>query len=375
MAAPSRLAPDEAAAVRRAVASVLSSTSWVLGPAVSEFEAAWGRYVGRPAAHVVGVGNGTDALAVAFAALGLEAGAGVLVAADEGGYASTAARMTGLVPIAADSGDLGPTVVDLEAAWHPGVVAVVVTHLHGNPVPMGDIDGWRRERGLILIEDCAQAHGLRGEGGHVGSVGDAATFSFYPTKNLGAVGDGGAVVFSDRSPADVARELRQYGWGERYRSTRSGGRNTRLDSLQAAILDARLPFLDARNQRRRDIAARYGEVVPILSAADSVHHHAVALFADRDDRDGAAASLAAAGIDTAVHYPWLITEMAGLGVGTGGVSGASLTPKAAARRDRKLSLPCFPELTDAEVDHVVAALRRLPPASRSAASPPSGPAR
>lgn len=349
-AAPSRLAPDEAAAVRTAVERVIAGTEWILGGAVAGFEAAWGAYVGRPAAHVVGVGNGTDALALALTALGLPVGSAVLVAADEGGYAATAARMAGLVPVAHDSGALGPSVDDLAAAWRPDVAALVVTHLHGNPVALDAVDAWRRERGLRLVEDCAQAHGLRVGGSHVGLVGDAATFSFYPTKNLGAIGDGGAVVLAGAEEADNARELRQYGWGERYRATRAGGRNTRLDTLQAAVLSARLPFLDARNERRRAIAARYADVLPLLAGPGSVHHHAVALV---DDRDRVAAALDAAGVATAVHYPWLDTEMPGLGLAP------ALTPQAAARRDRKLSLPCFPELTDVEVDHVVAGLREV----------------
>ena len=346
--------PIEAAAVRVAIASVLDSPQWILGPTVERFEAAWGDYLGSPGSRVVGVGNGTDALTIAFAALRLSAGSAVLVAADEGGYAATAARLAGLVPVAYDTGDAGPTTEDLDAAWRPNVAAVVVTHLHGNAVPgLAEIAARCHERGARLVEDCAQAHGLRADGAHVGLAGDAATFSFYPTKNLGAVGDAGAVVLADPDAADEARALRQYGWGERYRATHPGGRNTRLDTLQAAILTARLPFLDARNQRRRSIAARYAHEVPLLATTDTVHHHAVALFADREERDRAARDLAAAGIDTAVHYPWLDTEMPGLAMDP------VATPRAAARRDRKLSLPCFPELRDDEVDEVAAALARL----------------
>jgi len=352
-AAPSRLDADEAAAVRAAVESVIAGSAWILGAAVEDFEAAWGGYAGRPAAHVVGVGNGTDALAIAFAALGLPTGSAVLVAADEGGYAATAARMTGLVPIAYDADAAGPTTTHLDDAWHSDTGALVITHLHGNPVRLDEIDRWRRGRGIRLVEDCAQAHGLRVDGDHVGGIGDVATYSFYPTKNLGAVGDAGAVVSADQGIADVARELRQYGWGERYRVTRAEGRNSRLDSLQAAVLSARLPFLDARNERRRAIAARYAEVTPILTHPDSVHHHAVALFADRARRDAISQALQEAGIAVAHHYPWLDTEMPGLGMEM------TPTPLAAARRDRTLSLPCFPELTDDEVEYVVATLRSI----------------
>ncbi len=355
-AAPSRLGSDEGAAVRKAIASVVDGAVWVGGQPVADFELAFADYLGAaPEREVVGVGNGTDALVLAFAALGLAPGSTVLVAADEGGYAAGAATQLGLRVRAMDLDPaLGvPTAATAAAADAPEVAAVVVTHLHGDAVPLGGpagLDAWRRARGLLLVEDCAQAHGLRVEGGHVGLVGDAATFSFYPTKNLGAVGDGGAVVLAHPQAA-VARSLREYGWGERYRIERPGGRNSRLDSVQAAVLCARLPFLDARNARRRAVAGRYRELVTLHGdPVTTVAHHAVALLDDLDQRDAVRDRLAARGVATAVHYPWLVTEMPGLGV-VGDV------PVAAARRDRKLSLPCFPELTDSEVDQVCEALR------------------
>jgi aminotransferase EvaB len=348
---PTRLAPAEAAAVREAVAEVIAGREWILGAPVARFEDEFAAYVDADAGHLVGVGNGTDALVVAFSALGLSRGAGVLVAADEGGYAATAARLAGLVPVAVDAGPLGPTCETAAAGLRDGVEALVVTHLHGIAVPLDELDAWRRTHGLALVEDCAQAHGLRVGGRHVGGAGDAATFSFYPTKNLGAVGDGGAVRFAGAGAADRARSLRQYGWGERYRVEVEGGRNTRLDPIQAAILSARLPFLDGRNARRRQIATRYAGLVDLLGdTTTSVAHHAV-MTTDR--RDEVAADLAARGIATAVHYPWLVTEMPGLGVAPAD------TPEAAARRDRMLSLPCFPELTDDEVDAVCAALAEV----------------
>lgn len=342
LAAPSRLAPEEGAAVRAAVESVLSGSTWVGGEPVATFERDFASYLGAGDREVVGVGNGTDALVLAFAALGLSAGDGVLVCDDEGGYAAGAAAQLGLRVQVMDVGEL-PTDPS-------GLAAVVVTHLHGDAVPLAGIDAWRRAHGLLLVEDCAQAHGLRVDGAHVGLTGDAATFSFYPTKNLGAVGDGGAVVLGP-DVATRARSLREYGWGERYRVDRAGGRNSRLDTLQAAILSARLPFLDARNERRRAIADRFrGLVLLHGEAATTVAHHAVALLANRAERDALRDRLDALGIMTAVHYPWLVSEMPGLTV-TGGPS-----PVAADRRDRMLSLPCFPEMTDAEVDAVCEAL-------------------
>lgn len=350
VAAPTRMAAEESEAVRRAVAGVLSGSTWILGEAVSRFEAEFAAYVGTGPELAVGVGSGTDALVVAMLALELPAGSGVLVAADEGGYAATAARLAGLEPVAMDSGPAGPEARMAAAAMVEGVSALVVTHLHGDAVPLDALDRWRREQGLVLIEDCAQAHGLRVDGRHVGGAGDAATYSFYPTKNLGAAGDAGLVVLAERAVADRARALRQYGWGERYRVEHAGGRNTRLDPLQAALLSARLPFLDDRNARRRDIAARYAEIVSLHGdRSTTVAHHAVALD---DRRECLAADLAEHGVDTAVHYPWLVTEMPGLAMAP------AATPEAAARRDRSLTLPCFPELSDAEVDQVCAALEK-----------------
>lgn len=352
-AAPTRLAPAEADAVREAVARVIHDGPWILGPEVSGFEEAWGRYAGLR--HAVGVGNGTDALAIALSALGLSRGAGVLVAANEGAYAATAARMVGLVPVVmdVDASSMAPTVETAQAAHRLGVEAIVVTHLHGDAVDLEPLDAWRRTRGLALVEDCAQAHGLRvGAGEHVGASADAATFSFYPTKNLGAVGDGGLVGFKDESVAARARSLRQYGWGERFRADLPQGRNSRLDPLQAAVLIARLPFLDDRNARRRTIAEAYATALGTSARlhgdrASTVAHHAVVVTERRDDLT---AYLGAAGIDTAVHYPHLVDEMPGLAA-----SGAP-TPVAARLRAQILSLPCFPELTDEETTLVCQAL-------------------
>ena len=351
-AAPTRLAAEEQAAVSEAFARTLRTGPWILGEPVSTFEADFAAYTGHD--EVVGVGNGTDALVIAFLSLGLSPGAGVLVATVEGGYAATAARVAGLDPrvVDVDPSTMGPTPDLLEAVDLDGVEALVVTHLHGDAVPVTELDTWRRRRGLALVEDCAQAHGLRIDGRHVGTTGDAATYSFYPTKNLGAVGDGGAVALADPAHAERARRLRQYGWGEHFRIDVPAGRNTRLDSLQAAILSARLPFLDSRNERRRAVSGRLREAVRRGrlhgDPATTVAHHAVLVT---DDRDAVRKALSADGIQTAIHYPYLLQEMPGL------ATGPASTPGAAALRDRIVSLPCFPELTDAEVERIVSALK------------------
>lgn len=352
-AAPTRWDHEEGLVVREAVDRVLRDGPWILGPEVESFEDAFARYTGLP--HAVGVGNGTDALVVAFTALDLAPGAGVLVAADEGGYAATAARIAGLVPVVMDLDPVGRTVTaaTAEHAHRPDVEALVVTHLHGDAVPLDELDTWRRRRGLALVEDCAQAHGLRVGDRHVGSTGDAATFSFYPTKNLGAVGDGGLVAFADAGVAGRARALRQYGWvSERFRVELPNARNTRLDPLQAAVLSARLPHLDARNARRRDVANRWraaldGRAELWGDGRTTVAHHAVVVTPARDDL---ARHLAARDIDTAVHYPHVVGDMPGLRAEGGP------TPVAADLARTILTVPCFPELTDEEVHHVESAL-------------------
>ena len=352
-ATPTRLGAEEASAVREAIDGVLREGPWIGGPAVSAFEEQFSDYLG--AGHVVGCASGTDALVLAMGALELPPDSSVLVPPNDGGYAAIAARMCGLEPVVmdVDAGTMAPTVGTAEGARRPSTSAVVLTHLHGDPVDLGELDSWRRAHGLALIEDCAQAHGARRDGIHVGSTGDAAAFSFYPTKNLGAVGDAGAVVLRDAGTAARARSLAQYGWSPRPVIALRGGRNSRLDPLQAAVLSARLPYLDARNARRREIIARYRTAAPGLDFAGDAHlgvvHHAVVRT---DRRDDLVAHLAGAGVATAIHYPLVVGAMPGLDI----EGGVGATPVATRLATRILSLPCAPELSDAEVGRVADSL-------------------
>lgn len=353
IAAPTRLAPDEHEAVRAAIDTVLSGGSLIGGRFVEQFEDTFATYVGRR--HCVGVDNGSDALVLALQALGRPAGSVALVPANDGGFAAAAAQAAGLVPVSLDvDPDTGlVTAADLERGWTPAATAAVVTHLHGWMADIAPIVAWCHDRGVALVEDCAQAAGARREGRHVGTFGDAATFSFYPTKNLGAFGDGGAVVTDRADIADRIRSLRQYGWGETFRIVDGRGRNARLDALQAGVLTARLPFLDRNNALRREIAARYRAALPstlFLGPDDQsfVAHHAVVVAPGRDRLREV---LHAHGVATTVHYPYLIDEMPGVQLGA-----PAATPQAAARRDRILSLPCFPTLEDAEMALVLTAL-------------------
>jgi dTDP-4-amino-4,6-dideoxygalactose transaminase len=295
---------------------------------------------------------------LALTGLDVPAGAEVLVPGHDGGYAATAVRLAGLVPVVADvdAATAAPDVATLDSAASraPDACAVIVTHLHGDPADLTSIDPWRRQRGLLLIEDCAQAHGAEHGGRKVGTIGDAGAFSFYPTKNLGAIGDAGAVVFRDPDAAARARSLAQYGWGERYRIERARGRNSRLDPLQAAVLRARLPFLDSRNSRRAEVLAGYIRAAPGLDflGGTGVAHHAVVRT---DDRNRLAAHLTRAGIGHDIHYPFAVADMPGAGV-TGGP-----TPEARRLAGQVLSLPCTPELRDDERDAVIGALTAWSP--------------
>jgi dTDP-4-amino-4,6-dideoxygalactose transaminase len=243
----------------------------------------------------------------------------------------------------------------------PPIRAVVAVHLYGQPADLDRIVPLCRQHGVALIEDCAQAHGALLHGRRVGTFGDAATFSFYPTKNLGALGDGGAVAVSDPALAERIAALRQYGWHKHYISDEVGV-NSRLDEIQAAILRVKLPHLDGQNARRGDIAKIYTAALadgPLRpphqrKGADHVFHLYVTRSADRDRFQSA---LKAAGIGTGIHYPAPVhLQPAYAGRIALGPSGCKETETAAREI---LSLPLYPELTDAEVDTVCAALKSL----------------
>jgi dTDP-4-amino-4,6-dideoxygalactose transaminase len=240
--------------------------------------------------------------------------------------------------------------------------AVVVTHLYGRLAEMAPLRDLCRAAGVALVEDCAQAAGAVGDEGPAGSLADAAAFSFFPTKNLGALGDGGAVVTGDADRAQLVRRLRQYGWSSKYTASVPNGRNSRLDELQAAVLRVRLPHLADWNARRRDVVARYAEVLGdgprrMAHGRDTgttayAGHLAVMLT---DDRDGDRAALTEAGIRTDVHYPVPDHRQPVL---AGAVAGLSL-PVTEQVAGRILTLPCFPEMTESEIERVCDVLRKL----------------
>lgn len=341
-----------------AVARVLHSGYFIGGPEVAAFEAAFAAQVG--AAACAGVGNGLDALTLALRAMGVGPGDEVIVAAN--GFVATFLAVSAIgavpVPVEPDPATHNLDPARIEAAITPRTRVVLPTHLYGQPADMDAILGIARAHGLRVLEDGAQAHGARYKGRAIGAHGDAVTWSFYPSKNLGALGDGGAVTTNDSELAERVRTLGNYGSRVRYVNDERGV-NSRLDSLHAAVLATKIPLLDAWNDRRRAIAARYAEglagadlILPAVPDwADPVWHLYVVRSAERSalvDR------LKAAGVETLIHYPippHLQAAYADLGYARGAF------PIAEALADEVLSLPIGPHMTDDQVERVIAAVR------------------
>jgi dTDP-4-amino-4,6-dideoxygalactose transaminase len=246
----------------------------------------------------------------------------------------------------------------LEGLVTPRTHAVIAVHLYGSPADLTRLVPFCQSHGLVLLEDCAQAHGARHAGRYVGGWGDVAAWSFYPTKNLGAFGDGGLVTTRKPALAARVRLLREYGWRERYHSAEHGW-NSRLDELQAAILRVRLVHLAADNERRRLIAAAYRSALPAhvqgpapRRGDEGVEHLFVIRHAQRDTLRSA---LQAEGIGTAIHYPVPCHMQAAYQANGGGPGSLPIAERAAAE---VISLPMYPELTDQQVERIIAAVRR-----------------
>lgn len=348
------LKPEIDEAVARAVAS-----GWYIGgPEVAGFEAAFADYAG--AAHCVGVGNGLDALHLALLAMGIGAGDEVIVASN--GYIATqlAVSMVGAVPVAVEpdaaTHNLDPSLI--ERAITPRTRAILPTHLYGQAADLDPMLALAQRHGLFLLEDAAQAHGARYKGQRVGGHGHAVAWSFYPSKNLGALGDAGAVTTNDTALADRIRTLGNYGSHKRY-VNEVRGVNSRLDPLQAAVLAVKLRHLDAWNDRRRATAALYleglagtGLILPeVPDWADPAWH----LFVVRSpERDRLQARLAEAGVQTLIHYP--IPPHRQQAYADLGLEAGSL-PIAEQLAGEVLSLPIGPHLPRDQAERVVEAVR------------------
>jgi dTDP-4-amino-4,6-dideoxygalactose transaminase len=359
IADPRRAAEALRAELGESFERFLASGRYIFGPEHAAFENELAEFVGVP--HCLGVASGTDALELALRAIGCREGDAIVTAANCGGYATTAARRAGLhVRFAdVDAATLGLSRASVEHALAPEVRAVVVTHLYGLLAEIEEIVALCGERHVAVVEDCAQAAGARRGGRRAGAFGDAAAFSFYPTKNLAGLGDGGSVTTARDDVSERVRLLRQYGWDGKYHVTVDGARNSRLDELQAAWLRIRLRRLDESNERRRSIVARYGEALSshagrfVASDGDDfVAHLAVVVC---EDRELARARLEEARVGTDVHYPIADHRQPAWRCEYEDVR----LPVTEHAVDHVLTVPCFPELEDEEVDRVCEALGGL----------------
>jgi dTDP-3-amino-2,3,6-trideoxy-4-keto-D-glucose/dTDP-3-amino-3,4,6-trideoxy-alpha-D-glucose/dTDP-2,6-dideoxy-D-kanosamine transaminase len=342
--------------INSAIMRVVQSGWFVLGPEVQRFERDFAAFHGVE--HCISVANGTDALELALRAVGIGPGKTVATVANAGMYTTTAAQLLGAAPFFMDiaSGERWAGAAQVHQAIAAGVDAVVITHLYGEAA--GDIEeitALCKRANVPVVEDCAQAHGATIHGKRVGSFGDIATFSFYPTKNLGALGDGGAVLTGSDRLAKAVRALRQYGWSSKYRVEVAHSRNSRLDEMQAAVLSEFLPLLDEANAKRRFIARRYmaqmtsGKIVP--PKAMDERHVAHLFVVECDDRESLRAHMTAHGIGCDVHYPIPDHRQPVLSERYAHIS----LPNTERLASKILTLPCYPEMTGAQVDAVISA--------------------
>ncbi len=346
-----------------AIGEVLASGRYLKGPQVSAFESEFAAFVG--VREAVGVANGTDALHLALRALGIGRGDQVLTVSHTAVATVAAIELAGAEPVLLDIDEASYTLSVERLAEAAEVLgrsgrlkAVIAVHLYGQPAEMPAILEIARERGLRVIEDCAQSHGAALGGRATGTFGDIAAFSFYPTKNLGGIGDGGAIVTNDPELAKQARELGEYGWKERYVSE-VPGLNSRLDELQAAILRVKLRHLAENNARRRAAARLYDERLPreVVSppavragAAHCYHQYVVRCRG----RDALRAHLQREGIATAIHYPQPVHLQPAYRGRIAIVGDLSVSERVCREI---VSLPMYPQLPAGAVESVCDAVR------------------
>ena len=356
----SRTNADDAAEIGRAVADVIARGAFLKGTYTTAFESRLSERLGGR--KVLGVANGTDALYLALRGLGVERGSHVATVANAGGYCTGAVLRCGGRPVFVDvdpmTAEMSTAALEQTLHDYPDTVAVAMTHLYGL---MGDVDGVAdicAESGIPLIEDCAQSIGAAIGRRPAGTFGQVATLSFYPTKNLGAFGDAGAVVSSTEQLHSATSALAQYGWEQRYEISLAGGINSRIDEMQAAVLLVGERSLDVRNRRRRDIVARFASAVTggryfLADTSERCVGHLAVMVTE--DRGGDADRLGEMGVGTGVHYPVPDHRQR---------AWSGEVPQGPLRAtewlaERTLTVPCFPTMTDAEVDWVANALSTL----------------
>jgi dTDP-4-amino-4,6-dideoxygalactose transaminase len=343
-----------------AIRSVLEGPGYILGEAVERFEREFAAYIG--VAHGVGVNNGTDAIHLALRALGIGPGDEVITVSHTAVASVAAIAMAGACPVLADVDPVTRTIdpASVAALIGPRTKAILAVHLYGHPAELEALSALCAQHDLVLLEDCAQAHGARFKEGRVGSFGRASTFSFYPTKNLGAIGDAGMVLTNDPEVARKLRLLRQYGWETPQYSIIQGW-NSRLDPLQAALLSVKLSHLDAATARRQLLASRYDAQLADLpmrlpvqrEGCSHVYHLYVVELADQGTRDALRTRLAEEGIHAGIHYPFGVHEQPAY---SGCVRTGAMTVTERLART-VLSLPLYPELSEADQDRITGSIR------------------
>ncbi|MBO0934248.1 DegT/DnrJ/EryC1/StrS family aminotransferase [Fibrella aquatilis] len=355
----SRLNAPHMARIEAAMLAVARSGWYVLGPAVRDFETAFAAYVGVK--HCIGVANGLEALTLTLRAWNLPPGSEVITQANAYVASVLAITQAGLVPMLVDP---DPTTYLLTAdrvaeAITPRTRVILPVHLYGRCTPMAPLRALAKQHNLLLLEDAAQAHGATQQGQRAGSLGHAAGFSFYPTKNLGALGDAGAITTNDDELAAQLRQWRNYGSSQKY-INEVPGHNSRLDELQAAVLQAKLPFLDAENNRRRAIAKRYLADIQLanllLPPGDTPDNDAWHLFVVRHPRrDEFRAYLQRQGVATEVHYPVPPYRQPAYAA----TWPAPCFPVSDALHAEVVSLPINPYLTDDEISVIISVVNNF----------------
>lgn len=340
-----------------AMRRVVERSWYVLGTEVTAFEREFAAF--QKVKSCLALANGTDALEIALRTLKIGPGKRVALVANAGFYGSTAVHAVGAEPVYVDvdAGTLNMAPAALLAALTAGVDAIIVTHLYGQMADIEALVAIAADAGVPLIEDCAQSHGAARGGKRAGSFGDIACYSFYPTKNLGAIGDGGAITTDNAELETRARRLRQYGWSSKYHVTEAGGRNSRLDELQAAVLREKLPMLDGWNAQRRAIATRYNAAfscLPVQLPASIGDDFVAHLYVMRvQDRAAFMTAMAAAGITTDIHYPVPDYRQTAYPGAIGAAASLTVTEAASAT---VVTLPCFPGLDADSIERVIAAV-------------------
>jgi dTDP-4-amino-4,6-dideoxygalactose transaminase len=356
----SRWDPTDKLRVKAAISRVVNSGYFINGPITNEFNELFKRSLNER--ELVFVGNGTDALVLGLLGLGIKKGEVVATVSNAGGYATGAILRVGAIPLLVDvhlnTAQMSADDLRQKMESSPPVKAVIVTHLYGLMAEMSEITLIAKEFGCLLIEDCAQSIGAVQGGVVAGTFGDASTFSFYPTKNLSGLGDGGAISFKDQDCASLAQRYAQYGWSARYKIDLNGGMNSRIDEIQAAVLSTRLMDLQRNNEVRRKIVGRYQSVLSdsqfmIFQQNESFVGHLAVLVAK--SRDHVVKRMESAKIATAIHYPVLDHHQVGWRSNFQNV----VLPSSEELVQRIISLPCFPLMTELEIERVSSVLQSL----------------